>query len=62
MENAKKHKLFNQLTAANVSDDEIAELFEDLQFIFQNPFDTLIEEAITLRGATYVEHHQPYPN
>jgi len=58
----KKHKLFNQLASANVSDDEIAELYQDLKFVFENPFDQLIKEAITLRGATYVEQSQQFLN
>jgi hypothetical protein len=56
------HKLMGQLMAAEVSEDEIAELFEDLRYIFDNPFDTLINEAVTLRGCTYIETSEQRPN
>jgi hypothetical protein len=56
------HKLMGQLMAANVSEEEIAELYEDLGYIFANPFDTSINEAITTRGATYVEIADQLPN
>jgi len=55
-----RHKLFDQLTEADVSDDEIEELYHDLQFVFENPFDALIEEAVHRRGAVYVEQNQPF--
>ena len=54
-----KHKLFDQLTAANVSDEEIEELYMDLRFVFENPFDVAINEAIHQRGAAYIEQSQP---
>ena len=56
------HKLMNQLTAANVSDDEILELYMDLQFIYDNPFDKAIEDAISFRGCAYVEIDQMVAN
>ena len=56
------HKLMGQLMSANVSEVEIAELFEDLKYIFDNPFDCAINEAITLRGSTYVEVGNNLPN
>ena len=52
-------KLFDQLTAANVTEDEIEELFNDLQFIFSNPFDNAINEAITIRKCSYIEQLPP---
>lgn len=52
-------KLFDQLTAANVTDEEIEELYHDLQFVFENPFDNAINEAITLRQCAYIEPVQP---
>ena len=54
-----KHKLFDQLTEANVSDEEIEELYADLRFVFDNPFDDIINEAIHQRGATYIEQSEP---
>ena len=56
------HKLMGQLMAANVSEEEIAELYEDLSYVFANPFDNSINDAITLRGATYVEIADQLPN
>lgn len=53
------HKLFNQLTDANVDDDEIEELYQDLRFIFDDPFDVVISEAIKQRGVVYIELNQP---
>ena len=53
------HKLSDQLTAAQVSDDEIEELFADLQFVFENPFDDKINEAISQRQCSYIEQAQP---
>ena len=53
------HKLFDQLTAADVADEEIEELYHDLRFIFENPFDTAINEATSKRGASYIEQAQP---
>jgi hypothetical protein len=54
-----EHKLFNQLHDSNVPDDEIRELYEDLKFVLDNPFDAAIEEATSVRGAAYVEISQP---
>ena len=54
-----KHRLFDQLTAANPSDEEFEELYLDLRSVFENPFDAAINEAIQQRGATYVEQDQP---
>ena len=56
------HKLFNQLVATNVSDDEIEELYKDLQYIFDFPFDELINEAVNKRGCVYIEHCQRLAN
>ena len=56
------HKLMNQLTAANVSDDEIFELYVDLQFLYDNPFDKAIEDAITIRRCAYIEIEQMVAN
>ncbi len=53
------HKLFDQLTEANVSDDDIEELYHDLQFVFESPFDAAIEDAMHRRGAIYIEQDQP---
>ncbi len=52
-------KLFDQLTAADVTDEEIEELYRDLQFVFDSPFDNAINEAITLRQCSYIEQAQP---
>lgn len=52
------HKLFDQLTSANVTDGEIEELYRDLQFVFENPFDDEINAAIA-RKCSYVEQTQP---
>lgn len=57
-----EHRLINQLTASNATEDEIAELYEDLAYIFKNPFDDAINEAIVARGANYIEAAQPYLN
>ena len=56
------HKLINQLTASNASEDEIVELFVDLQFIYDNPFDEAIEDAITVRRCAYIEIPQAVAN
>ena len=56
------HKLINQLTAANASEEEILELFVDLQFIYDNPFDEAIENAVTVRRCAYVEIDQMVAN
>jgi hypothetical protein len=56
------HKLMGQLMAANVSEEEIQELYEDLCYIFDNPFDGDINDAIQNRQCTYVEHNQDILN
>ena len=57
------HKLINQLSAApNVTEEEILELYQDLQFIYDNPFDAAVEEAVTVRKCAYVEISQQLPN
>lgn len=56
-------RLFTQLVEANVSDDEIAELFEDLKYIFEsNEFDSAVAEAVTIRGCQYIEAPEQRPN
>ena len=49
------HKLFTQIAASDASEDELAELYEDLKFILDNPFAELIDEAVIKRGCVYVE-------
>ena len=56
------HRLFDQLSAANASDDEIEELYNDLKFVFDNPFDDAINEAIKVRQCSYIEQPQPVAN
>jgi len=53
------HRLFDQLSAANASDDEIEELYNDLKFVFDNPFDDAINDAIKTRQCSYVDQQQP---
>jgi hypothetical protein len=62
MEDRIPHKLFNQLSAAHCSEDEIAELYDDLKYIFDSPFDNELNVAITQRGCTYVEIAEQRPN
>jgi hypothetical protein len=64
MSNAqRKIRLINQITSSpDVSEEEIEELFQDLTFIFNNPFDEQIDIAISTRGAAYIEQHQALPN
>lgn len=52
------HKLINQLSAANAAEEDIEELFQDLKFVYENPFDAAIEEAVNKRGCAYVEISQ----
>ncbi len=53
---ASKHRLFNLLMSTpDVTESEIEELFRDLKFVFENPFDTLIKEAVSSRKCTYIE-------
>lgn len=56
-----EHRLLNQLTASNCTDEEIKELYEDLQFIYDNPFDKTVNDAIA-RGCAYVEVLQQQAN
>jgi hypothetical protein len=51
------HRLFNQLMAADASEEEVEELYNDLKFIFENPFDRAIEVALTQHGSTYIEQN-----
>ena len=53
------HRLFDQLNSANATDDEIEELYNDLKFVFDNPFDAAIHEAINVRQCSYVDQLQP---
>ena len=57
-----QHKLFDQLMAAEASDDEIAELYNDLKYLFDAPFDELINEAVNKRGCVYMEICQSLAN
>ena len=57
-----QHKLFDQLMAAKASDEEIAELYADLQDIFASTFDELINEAVNERGCVYMEIPQQHAN
>ena len=52
------HKLFDQLAATNATDEEIEELYQDLCFVFENPFDDEINLALS-RKCVYVEQIQP---
>jgi hypothetical protein len=56
------HKLFNQLVAAHPSENEITELYEDLRYVIESPFDTLIAEAVTNRGCAYIDQFQSLAN
>lgn len=56
------HRLINQLTASDATEDEIKELYEDLRYIFENPFDCSINEAISQRGCAYIEQTQLLAN
>ena len=56
-------KLFKNLLDANVADDEIAELYEDLKFLFaDSSFDDAVHDAVTNRGAQYIEVPEQRPN
>lgn len=56
-------RLFMQLAEANVSDEEMAELFEDLKYIFEsNEFDAAVAEAVNIRGGHYFEVPEQRPN
>lgn len=56
------HKLFEQMLAANPTNDEISELYTDLCHVFDSPVDEKINEAIAMRGAVYIELPQPIAN
>lgn len=49
------HRIMKQLMASNPSEEDIAELYNDLRSIFEGPFDEMINEAIVLRQCVYVE-------
>jgi hypothetical protein len=52
-----KHRLMNMLTSApDIQEAEIEELFNDLKYVYENPFDTRIQRAITENNCTYVEN------
>ena len=53
------HKLLNQITAADVTEEDIQELYDDLKFIYDNPFDETIKKAIAERCVAYIEINQP---
>ena len=55
-------KLFKQLIEANVSDEEISELYEDLKYIFESTFDEAVAEAVNIRGCQYIEAPEQRPN
>ena len=56
------HRLMKQLTmSADVTEEEIEELFYDLKYIFENSFDAPIESAIK-RGCAYIEQIDQLPN
>jgi hypothetical protein len=55
------HKLMGHLTASDATPDEIKELFNDLKYIYDNPFDTYINEAME-RGCVYIEQQDPLAN
>jgi hypothetical protein len=50
------HKLFNMLMSApEVTESEIEDLFNDLKYVLENPFDALIQDAVSHRNCTYIE-------
>ena len=52
-----KHRLMQMLMSApNIQEEEIEELFNDLKYVFENPLDALIQQAITERHCTFVEN------
>lgn len=55
------HKLMTQLNESSSTHEEIRDLFYDLQYIFDNPFDAEIAIAVD-RGCVYVEHQNPLMN
>ena len=58
----KPGKLFGQLMEAKPSDEDIRELYDDLLYIFESPFDDKINEAIAHRGCVYIEQCQLVAN
>jgi hypothetical protein len=52
----KPHRLFNMLMDSNPAEEDVEELFADLQYVFSNPFDPAIEEAVTNRQAMYIDN------
>jgi hypothetical protein len=59
---ATSHKLFNMLMASEPEEDEVEELFQDLQYIFSNPFDKAIEDAVKIRQCAYIEMPDQRPS
>ena len=56
-------RLFMQLAEANVSDEEMLELYEDLKHIFaDSSFDAAVAEAVNIRGGHYIEVPEQRPN
>jgi hypothetical protein len=50
------HRLMKQLLSSeSVTEEEVLELYEDLKNIYDNPVDSILEDAIVNRGCTYVE-------
>lgn len=56
------HKLFSLLIASNPADEDVADLYQDLKYIFETDFDSAIQEAVTVRGCTYLEMPAQLPN
>ena len=48
------HKLMSQLAASDSTPEEIKELYHDLKFVFDSPFDIRISEAVE-RGCAYID-------
>jgi hypothetical protein len=60
---SQQHRLFKMLSCATeVTESEVEELYNDLKFVFENPFDSLIEEAVHQRNCAYIELADPLPN
>lgn len=61
----KKHTLVQQLLGAVddgiATEDDLEQLYHDLQYIFECPFDDVIDQA-TKRGSSYIEYPQSRPN
>jgi hypothetical protein len=43
------------LMDSNPAEEDVEELFADLQYVFSNPFDPAIEDAVTNRQAMYID-------